>query len=233
MRRFLFSFVVGALLIVSGAQLYLPPFIEARLGEGLQTATGIDSLDVRLHTFPAVRLLAGTVGHLDVTANDVTVDGLRVDSLQLEADNVQVDFMSLIRGGAFSLHSGEDVTVTVTVTAASLTEYARSRPELPEDVGVDVSEQGVELAGSVSLLGTNVDAAVVGRFEPDGHTGIVFVPGDVSVQGQSLPPFLVAAVRQMYSVKVDLSDGPMPIVVEEVVHSPGKLTIVGRPLLDE
>lgn len=232
MRRFLLTIVIGAFVIVSSAQLYLPPFIGARLGEGLQTATGIDSLDVSLHTFPAVRLLSGVVGRLAVTADDVMVDGLRVDSFQLDARNVEVDVMSLIRGDALSIRRGDDVVVRLTVTAASLTEYARNRPELPADVSIDVSEGGVELVGRVAVLGNRVDAAVVGRFEPDGHTGVVFVPEDVSVQGQSLPPFLISALRQAYNVQVDLSHGPMPIIVDEVIHTAGKLVVVGRPLLD-
>lgn len=232
MRRFLLTIVIGAFVIVSGAQLYLPPFIGARFAEGLQTATGIESLDVSLHTFPAVRLLSGVVGRLAVSADDVMVDGLRVDSLRLDARNVEVDVMSLVRGDTVSIRRGDDVEVRLTVTAASLTEYARNRPELPSDVSIDVSDRGVELAGRVVLLGNPVDAAVVGRFEPDGHTGVVFVPEDVSVQGQSLPSFLISALRQAYTVRVDLSHGPLPVIVDEVIHGKGKLVVVGRPLLD-
>lgn len=232
MRTFLLTMVIGALLVVAGAQLYLPPFMEARVAEGLQKATGIHSLDVRLHTFPAVRLLTGVVGRMAVSADDVMVDDLRIELLHLEARDVRVDMAQLLRGRSFSLRSTEDLWVRLTVTAAALTEYADTRPELPAGIRVDVTERGVELTGRIALLGNTFDAAIIGRFEPDGHTGIVFVPDDISVDGRSLPPFMVAALHQAYTVKVDLGDGPLPIVVEEVIHTAGEFIVVGRPLLN-
>lgn len=233
MRTFLRTVVIGVLLVVAGAQLYLPPFMEARLGESLQQSVGIESLDVHLQTFPAVKMLTGAVGYMVVSAADVTVDGLRIEALQLEARGVRVDVSQLVRDGTFSVRSGDDLSVRMTVTSGALTEYVRERPELPPGAQVDVTEQGVELAGRVTLLGNTIDAAVAGHFESDGRSGIVFVPDDISVEGQSLPPFIVATLRQAYTVKADLGAGPLPMVVEKVIHTPGKLVVVGRPLLDD
>lgn len=43
---------------------------------------------------------------------------------------------------------------------------------------------------------------------------------------------MVALLRELYAVHVDLTEGPLPMAVDEVVHEPGKLVVVGRPLLD-
>lgn len=232
MRTILLTIVIGVLLLMAGAQVYLPPFMEARLGEGLQAATGIPSLNVELQSFPAVRLLTGAVGHMIVFADDVMVDGLRIESLHLEAADVRIGVGEVLRGRSPSVRAGGEAAVRLTVTSESLTEYANAMPDLPPGMRVDINERGVELAGSVTLLGSAIDATVVGRFQPDGHTGVMFVPDNVAVEGQALPAFLVAVLRELFSVHVDLADGPLPIAVDEVIHMPGRLVVVGRPLLD-
>ncbi len=231
MRLLFRTAVFCILLIVAGAQVYLPGFVAGRLGDGFREATGIAALDVSVRAFPAVQLLAGRVPRLAVTADDVLVDGLRVEQLQLEAENVRVGMGPLLRGRSPSIRAG-GASVRLTVGSEALTEYARGLAGVPADIEVDVDEGGVELKGSVELFGGTIHAAVVGRFEADGDSGLVFVPGDVAVEGQSLPPFMVALLRELYAVHVDLTEGPLPMAVDEVVHEPGKLVVVGRPLLD-
>ncbi len=51
------------------------------------------------------------------------------------------------------------------------------------------------------------------------------------MQGQALPPFLVAVLRETYRVQIDLTDGPFPVVVEDIVHMPGRSMLIGRPVL--
>lgn len=232
MRTILLGVIAGLLLVMAGAQLYLPDFVAARLGESLQSATGIPSLNVRLRSFPALGLLAGRVGRMDVSAADVQVDGLRVESLQLEAQNVRVDVSELLRRRVPAVRSGQAL-VRLTVTEEALTEYARARPELPPGVRVRVTDSGLELSGRAAVFGNVVEALLAGHFEPDGATGLVFVPDDVEVQGQTLPAFLVAVLREAFRVRIDLANSPFPIVVDEIIYEPGRLTVVGRPLLDE
>lgn len=231
MRTVLLCIVVGLLLAAAGAQLYLPGFVAARLGESLQAATGLSSLDVRLRAFPALTLLTGSVPHLDVSAEDVVVDGLRLESIQLEADNVRLDLGELLWRRALTVRSGQ-AAVRLTVTEQALTEYAGARPELPPGVRVRVTDGGLELTGRAAVLGSVVEALVLGHFEPDGGTGLLFVPDDVQVQGQALPPLLVAVLREAFRVRIDLSRLPFPIVVHEVLYESGKLVIVGRPVLE-
>src|SRR5690606_41647107 len=67
-------------------------------------------------------------------------------------------------------------SVRLTVGSEALTEYARGLAGVPADIEVDVDEGGVELKGSVELFGGTIHAAVVGRFEADGDSGLVFLP---------------------------------------------------------
>lgn len=232
MRKTLLSIIIVVLLIFIGTQVYVPAYMEARLAESLRTATGIPSLNVNVRTFPAVRLLTGTVEHMTVAAADVVVDGLRIESLQLEAENVRVGVGALLIGRSPSVRVGGASTVRLTVTDESLTEYANAVPEMPPGVHIDISERGVELQGRVALLGSAIDATIVGRFQPVDETAIQFVPDDVAVEGQALPAFLVAVIRELVSVQVDLADGPLPIAVDDVIHEPERLVVVGRPLLE-
>jgi len=231
MRKALLSVIVVLLLAAGAAQLFLPTFVAARVGESLRAATGLSSLDVRVRALPALTLLTGTVPRLDVAAANVVVDGLQVESLAIAAENVRLDLGQLLREKALAVRAGE-AFVRLTVTEEALTEYANGRPELPPGVQVRVTEAGLELAGQAAVFGSVVEALVVGHFEPDGGTGIVFVPDDVQVQGQALPACLIAVVREAFRVRIDLANGPFPIVVHQVLYEPGRLIVVGRPVLD-
>jgi len=232
MRKTLWTIFIVIVLVVVGAQLFLPAYVAKRLGDGLQAATGISAWDVDVSAFPALRLLAGDVARLAVSADHIVMQGLHVESLQLEAENVRIGVSRLMRGGPLSVHAGGSASLRLTVTAEALTAYARELAELPPDVRIDVGEQGVALAGRVTLLGSPVNATVSGRFEPADHGAVAFVPDRVAVDGQPLPPFMVAILRELYSVRLNLTEGPLPMTVDEVIHMPGKLIVIGRPLLD-
>ena len=230
MGALLTRLLLAVVVLLAGTQALVPPFLAARVAESLETSLGGVPVQVRLDTFPALRLLTGHVDRLTVDVADMVVDGLAVESLRLEAVDVRMDVPGVLRGEAWRPQADDNVTVQAVVQEAAVARLVRERLPVGVDVDVRLTTDGVELFGRTQLLGMSVDLTVRGRVAPD-ETGtqLVFVPEEIVVGGQALADWIAAGLRQTYTASVDLDASPVPLVVEEVVHGPGRITITGRP----
>lgn len=233
MRALLIGLLTVMVALLAGTEALLPPFLAARVADGLAASLGSAAVEVQMRSFPAYRMLAGDVDRMTVTVSGVEVDGLAVESLRLQAAGVHLDVAGLLRGqvggGGWPLTEHGAATVEAVVTETALKEWVRA--QLPEqvDVQVKVGTAGVELRGRTTVLGIAMDVAVLGRVEPSADgSQLVFVPETVSVGGQALADWVAQGIREMYKAAVDLNAAPVPLVVEEVVHQPGRLVIAGR-----
>ncbi len=233
MRALLIGGLVLAMAFVAGTEAFVPSFLAERVAGGLKEALGDGTVRVQLAAFPALRLLAGDVDRMTVTVEGLVVDGLALDSLRLEAANVHVDLPGLLRGRDWRPSYRDEVTVEAVITENALTELVRARLPAQVDVAVRLDAGGVELSGRTEVLGLPMDVNVRGRVAAEqGGTRLVFVPEQIVVGGQVLADWVAQGIRQMYTAAVDLRGAPVPLVVEEVVHEPGRLVIAGRPFRD-
>lgn len=233
MRALLIGFAIALLVVLAGTEAVVPPFLAARMADGLAASLGSTAVEVELKSFPAYRLLTGNVDRMSVTVAGLHVDGLAVESLRVEAAGVRLDVVGLLRGrqagDGWRLAQGGDARVEAVVTAAALAALVRARLPAEMDVQVQVDVAGVELRGRTNVLGIAMDLAVRGRVAPSsGGRRLEFVPETVFVGGQALADWVAQGIREMYTAAVDLDDAPVPLVVEEVVHQPGRLVIAGR-----
>lgn len=233
MRALLNGLLAVIVALLAGTEALLPPFLAARVADGLAASTGSAAVEVQMRSFPAYRMLAGDVDRMTVTLSGVKVDGLAVESLRLDAAGVHLDVAGLLRGRLRSqgwpLTGQGAATVEAVVTEAALEEWARAQLPAQVDVQVDVGADGVELRGRTTVLGIAMNVAVQGRVEPsDDGRRLLFVPETVIVGGQALADWVAQGIREMYTAAVDLNAAPVPLVVEEVRHQAGRLVIAGR-----
>jgi len=230
MRALLAGLLMIALAVAAGAEAWVPGFLAARVADGLQASLGSATVQVQLTGFPALRMLWGRVDRLTVTVAGLEVDGLALESLRLEAAGVELDVAALLRGQGWQPGDGDEVTVEAVIREEALAELVRARLPAELDVQVALAAGGMELRGRTSVLGLPVDVAVRGRMAPEaGGTRIVFVPEEIAVGGQVLAEWIAAGLRQAYTAAVDLGAAPVPVVVEAVVHEPGRVIVTGRP----
>lgn len=229
MRSAILTLAVVVALLFAATQMFVPSFLENRLAESLLVLGNGAPVQVHMSSFPAWRMLTGSVERLDVTAANFPVGDLRVDDLQLRARGLDVDVGRLLKGEPLPIRRSRQFSVRAAVTAAELARYVNEENAFPGEVQVEVSPGGVQLRGHMALLNNVVPVTVTGRFEARPPTFIAFIVEDVEVQGASLPAFMVTVIKETYTVRLDLSDGPLPLYVDDVVHEAGRIVVEGRP----
>lgn len=229
MRAFFVTLVVIVVVVFAATQIFVPPLLEARVGEGLTPLANGAPVHVKLSSFPAYRMLTGSVARFDVRVEDFSVDGLPVAEFQMNARNVDVDVGRLLQGEALPVRGAERFAVEIVVTEDGLERYVNDALAFPGRVTTELTSEGLRLSGDVTLLNNVVPVVVTGKFQRTGTTEIVFVPDDVAVQGTALPAFMVTVLREAYTMDIDLNDAPLPLLVDEVLHESGRLILRGRP----
>lgn len=227
MRAFIVALAVIVTFLFIATQLFVPPLLEARVGEGLEAIVNGAPVQVSLSTFPAYRMLTGTVGRLDVNVQDFVVDGLRVADFELRARNLAVDVARMLRGETLPVKQSDELSMRAVVTEQALSDFVNDRLSFPGQVATSLSPEGASLTGDVELLGNVVPVVVTGRFRPVGSSEIVFAVDDVQVQGSPLPGFVLAVLKEAYTVRIDLSGGPLPLFVDDVEHESGRAVLLG------
>jgi hypothetical protein len=137
MRRFAIRLGIPVLVLLVASQLLVPPYSEHRIQKRLTEHGG--HADVNMSAFPAVRLLFGHGGKLDVTADGLSVDltpGQEDVFKQLDGfSDVNVDIRAS-RAGPFTIRDFEvqrsadhlyEVAVQGDGTAGDVARYAGSR----------------------------------------------------------------------------------------------------------
>lgn len=229
MRAFVVTVAVIVALLFIATQLFVPPLLETRVGEGLEAAVNGAAVHVSMSSFPAYRLLTGTVQRLEVNVHDVDVSGLRVADFRLQANNLNVDVGRVLQGEPLPVKSSERFIVEAVVTEDAVNEYVNRELSFPGSVHTELSSEGARLSGDVELLNNIVPVVVTGHFEPSAASELTFVVDDVEVQGAALPGFMLAVLREAYTVHIDLNEGPFPLLVDDVVHERGRIVVQGRP----
>lgn len=239
-------FLALLVLVFAGTQLYLPPLFEARLEEALVQAFEFDEasntpggqggpgaggpVQVRLAAFPALRLLSGSLDHVDIEARGVYLDGFRVDNLHVQGRGVRIDRGQLTGSGQWELLHADALNAELRVSEASINEHLRNRPDLGGLFQATVADGSIAFRGSAVLFGRPVSLTVAGTFVPRDGTRIDFVPRDVAVDEAQIPRVLLDAFAQSDAMRigVDLQDLPIPLEVSRIELEPGWLTLRAR-----
>ncbi|MBO8142320.1 MAG: DUF2993 domain-containing protein [Firmicutes bacterium] len=226
MRALLPAVLAVALIVALGSELVVPPVLESRLAESLRPAAG-GAVRVDLHSFPALRMLAGSIDRMDIVATDVWAGGLAVRKLHLSASDLTVDVDRLLAGEPWRPPPG-DVRVEAIIDDEALSRFVKSQVAVADDVTVEIDEAGARFALRGTVLGRSLEVSIRGRFVAEGGPRVGFTPEEVAVGGQALPPALAEALGQAYPVTVDLPGEPLPVIVEAIDHRPGRLVVKGR-----
>jgi hypothetical protein len=193
--------------------------LTAMLRQRLQ-ATGV-SVRARA-TVPG--LLRGHVNRLDVSASR-----MRVGELTAEVFGATIMGLQLHRGpgGAVEIASVQSGTARLEVTQENLTEFLTRRAV--QDPKVAIDETGVTATGNIQAGPVLAPAKIRGRFGVVDRTELHFQVeslelGGVSVAGSLATAFLGTAERPLISLR----ELPVPVVVESVSHTPGRVVVHAR-----
>lgn len=229
-RRIAAAFA-AAIVVLAALEIALPRAFEARiereLGRVFQEARLVRA---SLESFPAAALLWGRIDRIHLDLRRVAVSGLTVDAVLVDGEDLVVDMPKLLRGEGVEIEDAGALRATLVISEEDLNEYFWSRVENRRSFRVSLERGQAVLAGSLTLLGRELDVRVSGSFRVAGPTSVAFVPEQVSVDGAPVPQFLVDWVASEWQLVLDLGGAPFEVAIEQLWIEDGELLVYGaRP----
>lgn len=224
------AIVLSVLLILLViAEVSAPRLIARGLELGLRRTLGSD-VEVRLDSYPSLRLLLGQFEELSVTARGVNLGGLKAEEYTLAAEQVAVNLRELLARRELKFVNQGRLTVQVTVAEAELSNFLREKMPALKDWRVQMNDGSAVAIGKIPLQAVDLDVRVHGKFQALGKEKIAFVPERIEVHGVELPVALVQVLLQDAQFYIDLQAAPMPLELIDVKMEPGRLIIRARVL---
>lgn len=215
-----------ALLIVT--EIWLPGLAEKSLTEGIsRSLPEARRVRVDLKSTPSFMLLLGRIGRISLEAREFSIQDLKVAALQMDGRRVVIDPRSLTgaAGGKLRIKSADTLNATLLLTEQALNEYFWIKVDPAQLFRIKLEREQVSLAGELRVLSTEIDVDLAGDFVRRGPSEIAFVPSSLSIEKAQIPSFLLDAVADKFVLQLDLSDLPIPMMVEDIRIDPGKLYI--------
>ncbi|KAF0195335.1 MAG: hypothetical protein FD169_1425 [Bacillota bacterium] len=219
--------VIIGLVVV--AEISAPYLIARGLEVGLNKTLGVD-VQLRLKSYPSLRMLLGQFDHISVVAKNVNLGGLSVSEYTLIAQEVDVNVRSLLGRRELTFNNQGNMEVQVVVAEGELSTYLWEN--IPELKGwrVQVNQGSVTVVGQAPILNAMVDMRLQGKFVPQGADKLAFIPELLELQNITLPQGVVDAVLQGAEFYIDLAAAPMPLELLDVKMEPGQLVLRAKVL---
>lgn len=203
------------LLILS--QLLLPAAAErgfARAMDNTFSAQGETSLEIS--AFPAVKLLFGYLDEAVFSAAGFSAGGVELDAFEMNIENAKIDLRRMIFEKKIVFDSIGDGSAFLSIGENRLNTYlSRSLSGYLTDPEVEIVDGGVEVKGSVRLLGREVPVQIQGEISPSGHGSLVFAPKKVKMGDYELPE----EVRNRLISNARISFSPVSLPFEGRISS--------------
>jgi len=236
LSRIIVGLLVVALILVAGAQFFLPYVVERGAEAALNRVLGTGDLDVKLATRPSLELLLGRIDVLSVKTTGIERGGLVVAELTTTVRDLQVDLKTLFLEGKLKVLKTGRETTRLVVTESALNDYLQAqlgkfqpRLGLGEDGGVHFEaqlpidrERGLEISAA-------------GRFIVTPAGTVAFAVDDLWLNGLEVDGELRENLLQTFGpwyLTLDLESLPVPVKAEKVEIENDAVIITGEPADD-
>jgi hypothetical protein len=223
MRRVLWLVIAAA--VLASVWTVLPSLLVQRhlasaLRERLQ-ATG--RLDVRART-TAPALLRGLVNHVTVFAAGVRMGEMVAEGLTADIRGLRFRWAP---GGALTMTGVDGGTVELWVGQADLAAYLTQHGVDGASVTVDAS--GITASGNLKVGSITAPVRLHGHFVVVDAVDLFFRVESVDVGGLTMPGAVVTAMLGAGGQPIiSLRQLPVPVVIDRVATSPGRVVVVAH-----
>ncbi len=219
MRRFFLIIFIVLFIGLGVTEVLLPRYYENQVETALrQQVAGVDALEVKIRTHPALLLLTGRVQHSSFKTRGVIIDQVRIDSLESRyEDLVFVDTPQGTR--AFG---GSNLFFQADILEEDLNKYLKTI--LPQ-----LDELRVELKPDKAIVYVKlqnwIDLKLTGTLEIVDDYRIRFVP--IDLDEARISAIFVSQVLSALEFDLGLKDSPIPLDVKEIKILEGKIQALG------
>ena len=175
MKKVLLIIVLIIVIALGFTQVALPAIAERTVESELSATLQTDDVDASVSSFPAVLMLMGHFGHIDVTAKDARLGDVRVESMTLIGDAVEIPSDVLFGkatekdAGKIRIKSANRLELRGIVTADSLKDIIERKVDKVHDVDVTLGADRAVVEGKAKLMGQDIDVHIEGRIYGEGN----------------------------------------------------------------
>jgi len=210
-------------------QVVLPVYIAGQLEGSLAAALGVkENVNVRLSTWPALRLLWGRFDRLQINAHRFVIDGLQVETLTINGRHLRVNPRTFVAGEQIHVLEGDRLHIDMVLTEPDLNSYVQRQLGGDGIFTVRLLEDTIRLCGRTRIFDENVEVNLDGRFEVVGSNQLAFVPTALSVQDAQVPEVLLELLADEWIFTLKLDDLPVAVDIEDIRIEDGNLHISGH-----
>ena len=220
---------VVLLVILVLTQFALPKAAEQGLEHALKASyPGIDSVNVDLEAFPALKLLAGKADKLNIDAENYPIGKLTAQSFTAQLSKVSLDMAKLLSDKKVHLNAVEK-TVSLVLTEDMLNQYLESNFEnsILAQPNLSIGDRGIKLQGVITVVGQEINAAVQGSLVLDSGQ-LWFKPNKVVINGAEYAPTIQKRLLSRVGFKVTIRNMPIQIKFNKVRQIRGKLLLEAK-----
>jgi len=177
------TFVLLLLIII--AQFFLPGTVATAMENALQEQWKLQEVQVNIYAFPAVKILTGKVDRAEIFAPSTVFGMVPVNDIYIELHEIKVGVIGVLQNDLnYKMH--RTGTVEFKITEKRLNEYLQANPiDGLSNIAVELSEDISRVKSQITILGTQVDFTLLGRFTLK-DDNLLFIPEDFKVDEHSL-----------------------------------------------
>lgn len=219
-KRSLWLIIILIVILFLITEIFLPGLAEDRLKKILdKRADKIENLDIKVASFPALKILLGRIDHVSVN-----IEGLVVDELYINHMNINYHDLIFSKTG----FSGINTRLEAMVTEKSLNDYIDSKyPDL-ENFNVTINPEQVLMEGAIKLFEARINLKLAGNFVINDKEEIYFVPADFQLENIKIPIDLLKRYLEGLNFSFDLKELEIPLSIDELRLGSGRMIITGN-----
>ena len=222
MKKFLMIVGLLFLLLVGLSEAVLPKIASGALEAALRNTLKTENVDVSARAFPALTMLVGRVGTIDIEAENGMLGNLRSAKLTLHGEGVQMPADVLVNRN-FAVTGADVLTLTGVVTADDLADFLNRDIKEIEDAKVTITKDQVLADATTKVMGRSADVHIEGVFFIEDNT-ICLRLTNVKVKKIFFGRDLTANFFDRIDI-YDFNRLNMPVELDEAIHGDGEVLL--------
>ncbi len=216
--------IVGlAVLLLAGlSEAMLPRLGSGAVDKALRDALKTETVEVNMRTFPALLMLFGRVGTIDVEAENGMLGNLRAAKLTLHGEGVQMP-SDVLMNHNFAVTGADALTLTGVVTEGDLADFLNREIKEIEEAKVKITKEKVLADAVTKIMGQKADVHIEGVFFIEDNT-ICLRLTNVTIKKLFFGRDLAANFFDRIDI-YDFNRLNMPVELDEAVHEEGQVVL--------
>ena len=216
----LMAVLVYSLLLYGGTA-----YLQEQVVQGLIRSTGASVVQAQLRPALPFGLLFGKFQRVHLELQEIDLGPLTAETIELTGEAVDVGLRS-IRQGRFTLDRVAQIQGRLDITEAALNAYFQRLTLPPGLIKAVVTPELFLLSGELPIMGRRLEVDLQAKLTVLPGNILQIVPVRLAIQKAQVPPVLIEQFLADYlRIPIDLTDFPVPLVLQEVVLSEGRVSV--------